>query len=109
MALSQVEGLGLDCAVGCWWPLLLLGSPSTVELSSEEQLRRDGWERLPSGCGRVWRTVVSSGNGGSSAAEVRDSLHILSICHLLLSYLSCMLVYRCSYAMLCSGSQRTTH
>lgn len=96
------KGLGLEHAGVCWWSLPLLGSPSTVELSSEGQLRRDGWERLPSGRGRVWRTTVSSGNGGSYVAAVKDSLHILPIYHLLISYLSCMHIYRCLYAMLCT-------
>lgn len=51
----MVEGAGTGLCSGCRWPLLLLGFPSTVELSSVGWLRRASWERLPSGCGRVWR------------------------------------------------------
>lgn len=42
---------------------------------------------------------MSSGNGGSSVAEVRDSLHILPIYRLLISYLSCMYIDGCMPAV----------
>lgn len=106
---SLTGGRGWDLNVQ---GLLVAAAPSWLSLNCGAEFRGADKERWLGEASfrpwRVWRTTVSSGNGGSSVAEVRDSLHILPIYRLLISYLSCMYIDAC---MPCCahGSQRTTH